>query len=346
MAGLMVMEGRGENEVPVVTNAVATGATATNATPVTAGVSLCCDEPEFNFHEVYAGQVITHPFVLQNRGTNTVRILNVRTTCGCTTTALATHLLAPGQSTELMASLDLKGRSGAQQKSLYVESDDPVSPRLQLKMMGEVITPIEARPEGVHFGTLAREGAAEREVLLAGRTNVTFHVKEVHLSAPEFTAQVETVEEGRTYRLKIRSAGPRLSGTTHALARVLTDHPAMTEVNIPVTVFVATDVVAAPTSLILVQGATNGVRTYYVGIYSPARKPFNIIKVESPGEALTCTIMTVSPDRHRLAIKAEGDLSGVNGKSLRVETDVETMKELQVPVRVIVGPGAVVPPAR
>ncbi len=333
VAGLMAAESRGEESDPAVSNATVQAVKG----------ALNCDLPTFDFHEVYSGQVISHPFVIQNRGTNTVRILNVRTSCGCTTTAMATNLLSPGQSTELMASLDLKGRSGAQRKSLYVESDDPVNSSLRLEMMGMVITPLEARPEGVHFGTLAREGDEEREVLLSGRTGVTFHVTGVRMSAPEFTAQVETREEGKLYSIKIKSTGPRLAGTTHAVAQILTDHPVLPEVTVPVTVFVATDIVAAPVNLILVQGVTNVVRTYYVGVYSPAKKPFKVTKVDSPSEAMSCTLITISPDRYRIEVKAAGDLSGANGKSIRVETDVETMKELLVPVRVIAGPAAVSP---
>lgn len=336
LAGLAAQGAFGGESLPAPVSAV--------VAPI--GNVFSCDQSVFDFREVPPGAVISHSFVLQNRGTNTVRILNVRTSCGCTTTAMATNLILSGQAMELTAILDLKGRSGAQRKTITVESDDQVTPRLRLAMTGVVINPIEAKPESVHFGTLARDGEAEQEVLLAGRTGVVFHIKEVRTSSPEFKATVATQEEGRLYRVKIRSLGPRLSGTTQAAAKILTDHPIMAEVNIPLTVFVATDVLAAPTGLILVQGPTNGARTYYVGVYSPARRPFNIIRVDTPGAGITCTVVTISHDRYRLEIKATGDLSGVNGKTLRIETDVETMKELQVPVRVISGPGASVPPAQ
>jgi hypothetical protein len=335
MAGMVAQGSLGGEGVPAPTSDVV----------APTGNVFSCDQPVFDFREVSPGAVIAHAFVLQNRSTNTVRILNVRTSCGCTTTAMATNLLLPGQALELTVSLNLQGRSGPQRKTLTVESDDPMNPRLRLAMTGVVINPIEVTPAGVHFGTLARDGEAEREVLLTGRTGVVFKVKEVKPSSQDLTATFETREEGRSYRVKIRSVGPRQAGTTQAAVRVLTDHPVVPELNIPVTLFVGADVVAAPTSLILVQGPTNGMRMYYVGVYSPAAKPFNVIKVDTPGAALTCTVVTISPDRHRLEIKAAGDLSGVNGKALRIETDVATMKELQVPVRVIAGPGAPVPSA-
>jgi len=136
-----------------------------------------------------------------------------------------------------------------------------------------------------------------------------------------------------------------LAGTTHAAVQVLTDQPLMPRIDIPVSVFVTADVVATPSSLLLVQGATNAVRTYYVGVHSPAGKPFRIIKAEAPAAGLTCIVATVAPDRYRIEVKAAGALIGVEGESLRIETDVETMKELRVPLRVITGPGATVMPS-
>ena len=80
--------------------------------PVESG--LVCDRPVFDFGEVRAGLAITNTFILRNAGTGAVAIVNVRTTCGCTTTALATNELAAGATTELRAMLSLAGRTGHQ----------------------------------------------------------------------------------------------------------------------------------------------------------------------------------------------------------------------------------------
>ena len=297
--------------------------------------ALICDPPSFDFGETYPDRLVTHTFVLKNTGTNVVQIRNVRSGCGCTTTMLATNRLAAGQAADLVANLVLKGRRGPQQKPIYVESDDPQCPRLRLDLVGTVVVPVEALPEGVHFGTLGREGNAEREVQLLARSNVTFQVKDVKSSSSQFTARVETQQPGKVYRIKIQSLGPRPLGTSQAAVQVETDCLAMPVVSIPVAVFVAGDIVSAPATLMLVQGPTNMARTYYVGLYSPAGKAFKILKVQSPSEAVECEPGSASADRQRLEIKVNGPLAGLDGKTLRIETDLDTMREVLVPLRVI-----------
>ena len=164
-------------------------------TPVETG--LVCDRPVFDFGEVRADLSVTNTFVLRNAGTGTVSIVTVRPTCGCTTTALATNELAPGAATELRATLSLAGRTGRQSKAIFVETNDRQKPRLKLEMTGVVARDIEVQPEGVHFGTLGREGAAQQDVLLTAHSNLTFAIKSVNTGTSLFDAEVETRETGK-----------------------------------------------------------------------------------------------------------------------------------------------------
>ena len=97
---------------------------------------LVCNQPVFDFGEARKDQTITNRFVLRNAGTNTISILNVRPSCGCTTATLATNRLAPGGTNDLQFALSLAGRSGYQRKSIYVETDDPHKPRLKPTRLG------------------------------------------------------------------------------------------------------------------------------------------------------------------------------------------------------------------
>lgn len=300
---------------------------------------LVCEQPVFEFGDSTPDQVITHTFVLRNAGADAVRILSVRSGCGCTTTTLSTNQVAPSQSAELLTHLDLKGRKGVQRKPIYVETDAPAGASLRLEMAGMVHPAIDLRPDGVHFGTLARDGVAERDVQMVARSNVTFHVKAVRSSSPGFSADA-AAGDGKTCKVTIRSLGPRSAGTRYATVQVETDLPEMPLVSIPVTVFVASDIVAAPAVLVLVQGATNETRTYYVGLSTPSGKPFKVPRIDLPRPDLECKAVLVAPDRQRLEIRVPGRLHGLDGTSIRIATDVETMPEVVVPLRVVAGPDA------
>jgi len=84
------------------------------------------DSDTYDFGSILEGFAVEHTFVLTNTGDETLVIDQVRATCGCTTTALATDELRPGQSVELDAVIGTTGFGGQLiSKSIYVYSNDP-----------------------------------------------------------------------------------------------------------------------------------------------------------------------------------------------------------------------------
>ena len=99
------------------------------------------DNPIYNFGEVLKGSLVIHTFTLTNVGDETLTINRVRTSCGCTTTTLSNTSLAPGESVGLEAVFDTWGYGGRVLKSIFVETNDPDTPRLTLRLTGVVKEP-------------------------------------------------------------------------------------------------------------------------------------------------------------------------------------------------------------
>ncbi len=99
---------------------------------------ISVDQAIYDFGEVIAGVAVTHTFVLTNVGDAPLTITSVRTSCGCTTTALPKTTLNPGESVKLTATFDSTHYSGRVGKSIYVESNDPNTPKLVLVITGTV----------------------------------------------------------------------------------------------------------------------------------------------------------------------------------------------------------------
>jgi hypothetical protein len=297
--------------------------------------SLVCLQPAFEFGSVAADSEIEHRFVLTNQGSRVVTILNVHVTCGCTKAVMITNQVAAGGTAGLDVKINFKGRRGRLLKSLYIDTDDPGNPALRLEVAGTVLVPIEVQPEGIHFGTVGIEGTIEREVLLTATGTNVFHIRSVTASSTLVSAKWDTLEAGKRYRVRVSSEGPRSYGSTMASVRVETDLSRSGQVDIPVAAFVAGDIVAAPGVLLLIPTDTNTVRTSRITLWSPASKAFKVTKVECPGDGMTATIHSVSADRSLVEVKTWGALTGKDGASLRIETDLATMKEIRIPVRVL-----------
>ncbi len=106
-----------------------------------ASPKISVDAAVYNFGEVLEGIAVVHTFVLQNVGDEPLKIGDIRVSCGCTTTSLAKSTLAPGESVELGVTFDSAGFGGKMVKNIYVESNDPATPKLVLQLVGTVKRP-------------------------------------------------------------------------------------------------------------------------------------------------------------------------------------------------------------
>lgn len=105
------------------------------------------DDPVYDFGSTLEGFAVTHVYTIENAGDQILEIYRVAASCGCTTTALATHRLAPGESVDLQIVIDTSGFSGRISKAVYLYVNDPdyadsfssERPRFTLRITGEVM---------------------------------------------------------------------------------------------------------------------------------------------------------------------------------------------------------------
>jgi len=111
------------------TRSLASSAIAVLLFGLTAAASpmISVDMETYEFGTIVEGYAIEHTFVLTNVGDETLVINQVRATCGCTTTALATNELEPGESVGLTMVVSTAGNGGNTNfsKYLYVYTNDP-----------------------------------------------------------------------------------------------------------------------------------------------------------------------------------------------------------------------------
>ncbi len=94
---------------------------------------------EHNFGLIDEGKIYTHDFLLKNTGTDTLKILSVRTSCGCTATLLKSTTIAPGDSEVLHVSFNSTGYGGRSfVKVVSIRSNDPEQPEVRVLLRGEV----------------------------------------------------------------------------------------------------------------------------------------------------------------------------------------------------------------
>ena len=77
-------------------------------------------------------------FHFTNIGTKPVKIKEVHTSCGCTTATLDKDVYAPGEKGKITANFAIGGRTGVQEKTIYVATSDSKEPQLILQFKATI----------------------------------------------------------------------------------------------------------------------------------------------------------------------------------------------------------------
>ncbi len=304
------------------------------------GPRLVCNEPVYDFGTVRNCDSIEHTFLIRNEGDRLLVIKRVHATCGCTTTRLSKRKIQPGSEIELVTRLSLKGRRDKQHKSIYVHSNDPKSPRYQLKLVGEIRRDIEARPYRINFFGIAGEPVKEKTVRIISATDKPFQITKIETNEASFcTVSVEQIEEGRKHELKINltDAVLQTSGNLQGKLIVCTDHPGYAHIEIPVAAFMQKRLIVTPHEFFLPEFSGNGkpVNRSFI-VRSHRNKPFEILGVEMSGIDADVITETLGAGRYRVKIRNLLPSMDMDGKvfHIRVKNSDGKEKLLDVPIRV------------
>lgn len=155
------------------------------------------DNDYYDFGEALLGSKVTHSFKLQNKGDGLLKIIGVRTSCGCTVAELPKKELKPGESVDVTVTFDTKGRKGRQLQMVSITTNDPSKPTLRLKIGGVVATLITFSPmEKVYFWNVRRKQGDTKELKIFSTKNIPLKVLEAKPSKDWIAVGVKEIQEG------------------------------------------------------------------------------------------------------------------------------------------------------
>jgi hypothetical protein len=159
-------------------------------------------ETQFTFGKVMRGTEIQHEFVLRNEGKAALRILGVSCTAPLLLDRMPAHL-EPMAEVRLRVQLDTSKLSGPFEGQISILLNDPVLPEGLLVFEGRVVPPIELLPRPVVFLAARRGESKSAAVEIINHESEPLQIESVQHPKERFTTKLETVEEGRRYRLKL-----------------------------------------------------------------------------------------------------------------------------------------------
>ncbi|MBI2619576.1 MAG: DUF1573 domain-containing protein [Ignavibacteriales bacterium] len=187
---------------------------------------LAVTDQEVNLGTVYNGGIVKAKVKLQNTGKETLKILGIRTSCGCTTVKHPKSELAPGESDFVEVEFNSSGFRGKAVKYIGIETNDPANQYTSITLSADVKE--ELQPVNnyslIWFGDVPVGQRAEQMYALRNITKSRITIRGVTKADPELGIYFDKkiVAPSDSVVLKV-SVTPEKSGYANEVFFVETD---------------------------------------------------------------------------------------------------------------------------
>jgi hypothetical protein len=303
------------------------------------GPDLRFDSYRGDFGRVDEGDSLPYSFKCRNVGNADLVVSKVDTSCGdCLVPVNGPQTIPAGGEGEIKIIVMTAGQRRGVAKTLYVNSDDPITPVVLLAVTGYVSSAqLIFSPESVNFGKPRRSETVSREVLIPRFEEDKIEVASVSSNTPYVTAKLSGCKykglPGCVVTATLKPGAPigELKGTI----TILSNHPKQPKAEVPVTANIRGDVDLDRDSLFfgLVKNSAERSKTA-ITIFTVGKAPLKIEKIDSP---LTCISVEVTPKTEgkeytlTATLKETAPLGLIKGEVV-IHTNNPDQPEIKVPV--------------
>jgi len=187
----------------------------TVALVVSAGAALTFEQTEIDLKPELTDKTAVAHFKYKNTGDKPVKINSVHASCGCTTAALAKNDVAPNETGEIVATFTIGERTGEQNKTITVQTDDPAQQAVVLRLKATIPQLLQIAPAFVYWAANDTLKPKEITVDVGGdfpvdKLNVTSTDKSIETEVvpvpnkKEFRVIVKPTESGRPINASLK----------------------------------------------------------------------------------------------------------------------------------------------
>ncbi len=188
------------------------------------GPKISVQQLTHDFGNITQGEEVSHEFVISNSGDDSLKIKDVKASCGCTAAKPEKSVLLPGESTKLKVNFNSKNFKGIQKKYVYVKSNDKDKPEIRLNFTANVL--LNENPQDRkdfarllietpthNFGDLKEGKIVEWNVELKNVGNENLEIKDIKTTCGCTAAVIKGKNvkpgESTTLRIEFDSTGKR-----------------------------------------------------------------------------------------------------------------------------------------
>ena len=289
---------------------------------------LQCEKPTFDFGNKDSSETVDHTFILKNTGTTNLEIQKVQPACGCTTAELEKKIIPPGESTKIAATLSLAGRGGEVQKPIFIESNDPANPTLQLVIKGIIGTDFQIIPSTMILRKDSADAPATASVIVKSLKNEIFEILSAKTESEKLKVRWDKFSDENSYQVTANLEDHFPPGQYADKITLETNHPIRKQLEISVLVIVPTPIVVAPTKIILDPNSKAPVSRTII-LKNPSKDSLTVDKIETPDPSITSRTEIMGDFGVKLTLGNIIPSPSLNGQSIRIV--LTTGQEILIP---------------
>lgn len=287
-----------------------------------------------DFGVVARGPTLSHSFRVTNTTGQPVHLASLRVSCGCTSAAAQSADIAPGQSTDIVVNMDTRRFYGHKAVTVYVQFDRPQWEEVRLTVAATSRDEIALAPESLSFGSVVRGTSVSRT------TTLTVHGMGTHLVSVQSQSNyvqlaaknVRHTETELAYEITATLRPDTPIGKWYTDIWLNTSGSTGQRMRLPVTVEVTPALQLSAS--VLSFGNVEPSQKTEKRIIVRGPQPFRITGIEGTDE-----IVTVTPPGdeakpvHVLVVGIQPKLSGELARTLKVVTDLEPDRTVELPIK-------------
>lgn len=206
-------------------------------------------EAVYDFGKVKQGDVLKHEFAFKNEGEATLIIHKVSTSCGCAAALASEDKIQPGKEGKIEVKFDTKGYGGRVSKLVYVDSNDPQEPHMQLEVAADIDVPpqpkIELDPYNFDAGLLLEGEDINAKVKIENKGEMELRVECSHRNAVFLIAGKSAsfplkVASGKGVDMMVRIPSQKRTGLLREYVLFKTNDPLRSTVSLYVSGYIIT----------------------------------------------------------------------------------------------------------
>jgi hypothetical protein len=190
------------------------------------------EQPIHDFGAIAPGSTGTCEFKFQNKGAGTLAISDITKTCGCTVPELAKKQYAPAEEGVVKVTYNADRSPGIRTRNLYVLSNDPCNPRVELTVRAVIVQKVVFEPEQLDY-KLKGDKAGVAELTIHSSDEQPFTITKFEATAEAVTANFDPNQKAAKFVLQTKIDSQKMGTNGSGRIEITLTHPECTSLAVP-----------------------------------------------------------------------------------------------------------------